>query len=111
VQVNAGPLEKLQDALGAVGDVLGAVTDSVVAYRVGGTVEKPGINVVAFGGLRSAPGDNDADLPPISLDAPASPTRPADEVPSSDTPAEGPDEAEERTPGPSDPDWEPAYDS
>ncbi len=108
VQVNAGPLEKLQDALGAVGDVLGAVTDSIMAYRVGGTVEKPGINVVPFGGLRSAPGDDDDDLPPISLDAPANP---ADEVPSNDTPAEDPEEVEETAPGPNDPDWEPAYDS
>lgn len=111
VQVNAGPLEKLQDALGVVGDVLGAVTDSVMAYRVGGTVEEPGISVVAFGGLRSAPGDNEEDLPPISLDAGADPAVIAEDNPDTGDNSQDDGDSESTSPGPDDPDWEPAYDS
>lgn len=111
VQVNAGPLEKLQDALGVVGDVLGAVTDSVMAYRVGGTVEEPGISVVAFGGLRSAPGDNEEDLPPISLDAGADPAVIAEDNPDTGDNSQDDGDSESTSPGADDPDWEPAYDS
>ncbi|XAM00022.1 hypothetical protein OT109_01275 [Phycisphaeraceae bacterium D3-23] len=64
VQVNAGPLEKVQDTLGVIGDVFGALTDSMLAYRVSGTAESPAIRPVAFGGLRGAPGDDDEELPP-----------------------------------------------
>lgn len=64
VQVNAGPLEKVQDTLGALGDVFGTITDSLIAYRVSGTAAEPSIQVVAFGGLRGAPGSNEEDLPP-----------------------------------------------
>lgn len=66
VQVNAGPMEKVQDTLGAVGDVFGALTDSLMAYRVSGTAAEPAIRVVAFGGLRGVPGSNEEDLPPWS---------------------------------------------
>lgn len=64
VQVNAGPMEKVQDTLGVVGDVFGALTDSLLAYRVTGTAAEPTIRPVAFGGLRGAPGDDEEDLPP-----------------------------------------------
>lgn len=111
VQVNAGPLEKLQDALGVVGDVLGAVTDSVMAYRVGGTVEEPGISVVAFGGLRSAPGDNEEDPPPIPLEAGTNPAPSADENADTNEATDDGGSSESTSPGPDDPDWEPAYDS
>jgi len=64
IQVNAGPMEKVQDTLGVVGDVFGALTDSLLAYRVTGTADDPTIRPVAFGGLRGAPGDGEEDLPP-----------------------------------------------
>ena len=75
VQVNAGPMEKVQDTLGLVGDVFGALTDSLLAYRVTGTAESPTIRPVAFGGLRGAPGDDEEDLgpwvPPVAPSAEA----------------------------------------
>lgn len=71
VQVNAGPMEKVQDTLGLVGDVFGALTDSLLAYRVTGTAADPTIRPVAFGGLRGAPGDDEEDLAPWVAPVPA----------------------------------------
>ncbi len=47
--VNAGPLEKLQSMLGAVGDVIGSVTDRLVKYRIRGTIEQPEVSVDPLG--------------------------------------------------------------
>ncbi|MCC6661126.1 MAG: hypothetical protein IT437_09600 [Phycisphaerales bacterium] len=59
LEMNAGPLERLQAALGEVGNVLGAVTDRVVTYRVSGTLANPKISVAPLGfaarGRREAP--------------------------------------------------------
>lgn len=47
--VSAGVLEKLQERLGAIGQLLGRLQDKVVTYRVTGTVEEPKIGVRAGG--------------------------------------------------------------
>ena len=47
--LNAGPLERVQDALGEVGRVFGIVSDRLVKYRVRGTVGAPSVDVVPFG--------------------------------------------------------------
>lgn len=49
LRVNAGPLEKLQSMLGKVGDLLGAVTDRLVTYRVRGTFAEPEVTVQPLG--------------------------------------------------------------
>ena len=47
--MNAGPLERLQNALGKVGEVIGKVTDHVVTYRVRGKLGDPTIEVDPLG--------------------------------------------------------------
>jgi len=47
--VNGGPLEKVQDLLGDVGRIFGAVTDQLVKYRIRGTVSEPDISVAPLG--------------------------------------------------------------
>lgn len=49
LSVNAGPLEKVQSLLGLAGDVLGAVTDRLVKYRIRGTVGDPQVTVDPLG--------------------------------------------------------------
>lgn len=45
VILNAGPLEKLQNQFGAVGRLLGGITDSLMGYRIVGTVSQPEVKV------------------------------------------------------------------
>ncbi len=52
LSVNAGPLERLQSALGKVGQVLGAITDNLIGYRVRGTLTQP---IVSVEGLPRGP--------------------------------------------------------
>lgn len=47
--LNAGPMEKVQSMLGDVGNILGAVTDQLVKYRVRGTVGDPEVSVAPLG--------------------------------------------------------------
>lgn len=47
--LNAGPLERVQDNLGGIGDILGAVTDELVKYHVGGTLSKPTVSLKPLG--------------------------------------------------------------
>jgi len=47
--VNAGPLERLQNALGAVGDLFGRLTDRLVKYRLRGTLDAPTVTVMPLG--------------------------------------------------------------
>ncbi len=47
--VNAGPMEKIQNMLGEVGGILGAVTDTLVKYRVHGTFDAPKVTVKPLG--------------------------------------------------------------
>lgn len=47
--VNAGMLEKVQSRLGQLGELIGALSDRVVAYTVKGTVSKPKIGIRALG--------------------------------------------------------------
>jgi uncharacterized protein involved in outer membrane biogenesis len=47
--VNGGPVEKIQDQLGEVGNILGAVTDGLVKYDIEGTVSDPKISVRPLG--------------------------------------------------------------
>lgn len=52
LRLNAGPLEKIENELGIVGEVLGAVTGKIAKYRVQGTLAEPkiGIELLAVGG-------------------------------------------------------------
>lgn len=47
--VNAGPLERIQDALGAIGDIFGKITDRLVKYKVQGTVSQPRVTIAPLG--------------------------------------------------------------
>lgn len=47
--VNAGPLEKLQEDTGVIGDIFGALTDSLVKYHVGGAIGDVKISVRPLG--------------------------------------------------------------
>lgn len=49
LDVNAGPLEKLQDTLGGVGKLIGKVTDQLVTYKVEGTTADPKVRVAPLG--------------------------------------------------------------
>ncbi|MEM0984440.1 MAG: AsmA-like C-terminal region-containing protein [Planctomycetota bacterium] len=49
LSVNAGPLERLQEGLGVIGDLFGKLTDSLLKYRVRGTVEDPKVSVTPLG--------------------------------------------------------------
>lgn len=49
LKVNAGPLERIQGALGKVGDIFGAITDRIVSYRITGTFENPKYSVEPLG--------------------------------------------------------------
>lgn len=44
LRFNAGPLEKIQMGTGAIGDILGMITDRLVTYQVTGTWEDPEFN-------------------------------------------------------------------
>lgn len=46
---NAGPLERAQESLGAIGEVLGRITDRLVTYQVTGTVGEPKFSTKALG--------------------------------------------------------------
>ncbi len=45
LRFNAGPMEKLQNNLGMVGEWLGKVTDALAGYRVTGTFSQPRVQV------------------------------------------------------------------
>ncbi len=47
--LNGGPLERVQDLLGDVGRIFGAVTDQLVKYRVRGTAGKPDVSIAPLG--------------------------------------------------------------
>ncbi len=47
--VNAGPLEKIQEKTGPIGDILGMITDKLVKYDVEGTIGKPKVSVRPLG--------------------------------------------------------------
>lgn len=49
LKLNAGPMEKIQDNLGKIGDLLGKITDSFVKYYVSGTVAEPEVSVKPLG--------------------------------------------------------------
>lgn len=49
LSINAGPMEKLQSLLGGLGDVLGAMTDRLMKYRIGGTIAAPEVTVAPLG--------------------------------------------------------------
>ena len=48
-RVNAGPIERLEGALGKVGELLGKVTDKLVWYEVTGTLAEPVYTVKPLG--------------------------------------------------------------
>lgn len=47
--LNAGPMEKIQQKLGGLGDFLGSITDKLVKYEVTGTVQEPKVKVKPLG--------------------------------------------------------------
>jgi hypothetical protein len=47
--LNAGPMEKVQEKLGQIGDIFGKLTDTLVKYQVTGTVAEPKIKVKPLG--------------------------------------------------------------
>lgn len=49
MRVNGGPIEAIQKQLGDFGKILGALTDSVLKYRVRGTISEPKISVQPLG--------------------------------------------------------------
>ncbi len=49
LRVNAGPLEKMQEMLGVIGKVIGAVTDQIASYRVYGPLGNPKISAQVLG--------------------------------------------------------------
>jgi hypothetical protein len=46
MRLNAGPLEKLQSLLGKAGDLLGQLTDKLVAYKVEGRLGEPTVRMM-----------------------------------------------------------------
>ncbi len=55
LRVNAGPMERLQHALGRVGDWMASVTDRLVSYSVTGHVGNPQIRVRPLGLSAASP--------------------------------------------------------
>lgn len=55
LRFNGGPMELIQDQLGPVGDMIGAVTDSFTKYTVKGTLAEPIVGVDMLGGFKEAP--------------------------------------------------------
>jgi hypothetical protein len=49
MRLNAGPLEKLQSLLGKAGDLLGHLTDKLVAYKVEGRLGNPTVRPMVLG--------------------------------------------------------------
>lgn len=49
LRINAGPLERVQGELGAIGRAMGSVTDRIGGYRVTGTVREPEVRPMLFG--------------------------------------------------------------
>jgi hypothetical protein len=49
LDVNAGPLEKLQANLGGVGRIFGRITDQLVTYHVTGPMNNPSVRVAPLG--------------------------------------------------------------
>lgn len=48
-RLNAGPLERLQGAMGKIGELVGKVTDKLVWYEITGTLEEPVVEVKPLG--------------------------------------------------------------
>ncbi len=48
LEVNAGPLEKVQSMLGKAGALFGKLTDKIITYRVQGPIAKPEVSVKPF---------------------------------------------------------------
>ncbi|MBC23705.1 MAG: hypothetical protein CMJ32_07295 [Phycisphaerae bacterium] len=49
LRLNAGPLERVQHSLGAVGRLLRSVTDRIVTYRVSGKLNDPSLSILPLG--------------------------------------------------------------
>lgn len=47
--LNAGPLERIQNSIGAIGRAMGAITDRIVRYEVSGEIGEPRVRVRPFG--------------------------------------------------------------
>lgn len=76
MNLNAGPMQRVQASLGRIGEALGTVTDGLIAYRVTGSFAKPSVGIAPLGGLIGAPGERDEPRDPDQteeLDSPPNP--------------------------------------
>ncbi|TVQ63839.1 MAG: hypothetical protein EA378_00935 [Phycisphaerales bacterium] len=55
LSANAGPMERVQAALGPIGDVFGNITDRLVTYRIRGPMGDPSVSVAAGRGDQHRP--------------------------------------------------------
>jgi uncharacterized protein involved in outer membrane biogenesis len=60
LKLNGGPIEKVQAALGKAGKILGKVTDSLMSYKVTGTLAEPKVGVSVLGAREGAEDKLDA---------------------------------------------------
>jgi hypothetical protein len=67
LRFNGGPVERVQKMLGGAGDLIGKVTDSLMAYTVKGTMSEPKIGVQVAGVGKKGPSE------------PAKPAKPAED--------------------------------
>ena len=69
MEVNAGPLERIQAAIGVIGDVFAEITDRVMTYYMRGPVGDPKITVGVAdigGGNKDTQGSKTVETPPES---------------------------------------------
>ncbi len=96
MSANAGPLERVQAALGPIGDVFGSITDRLVTYRIRGPMGEPSVSVVAGRGdqhraerERQRTGQPSPEPTPEPAPEPPSEPTPEAEPPASAPPSRG----------------------
>jgi len=70
--VNGGPLKRVQKILGPIGDVIGAVTDRMVKYRLRGPLNDPKVSVHPLGIGSSPDRESEPEAPATGLENQAS---------------------------------------
>lgn len=65
LRFNGGPVERVQKMLGGAGDLIGKVTDSLMAYTVKGTISEPKIGVRVAGIGKKGPSEPAEEDKPI----------------------------------------------
>ena len=49
LKVNAGPIERMQESLGFIGGIFGALTDTLLDYIISGTLQDPKVRIAPLG--------------------------------------------------------------